>query len=354
MVFDMVIVGAGLAGSCAALHLSGEGSVVVLDEREPATGASAINAGLINPFMSRRARPAWNMEAALEAFEHTLSLVGHPGLVTRGLLRPAFDENEAAHFRESALRYPGHARWLSPEEVRYAYPFLQVPHGALSVPDGGAVALPRFVRAMLEAAEARGADVRECHRLLGWHEEAGEAVLDVEHRGAVVRLRARRVLLALGAGYAHFPELTALRLHAVKGQAVTVARPSSFSGLPALAGRGYVASIGRRLVLGSTFEHTYRHPDPDPAQSNAIIDKVSRMLPLLRDAEVLEAQAGIRVTVPGTRLPMVGPLPGHRRIWLFTGLGSKGLMTAPLLSTRLSGFLHDADLIPRDVRVRSR
>jgi glycine/D-amino acid oxidase-like deaminating enzyme len=58
--------------------------------------------------------------------------------------------------------------------------------------------------------------------------------------------------------------------------------------------------------------------------------------------------------VPGTRLPMVGPLPGYRRVWVFTGLGSKGLMTAPLLSARLPDFLRDPDQIPSDVAVRPR
>jgi glycine/D-amino acid oxidase-like deaminating enzyme len=207
---------------------------------------------------------------------------------------------------------------------------------------------------MLAAAEARGAEVRNGYRLTGWREADQEATLDVERGGTAVQFRARHIVLALGAGYVHVPELAALLLNRVKGQAVTVARPAALPDLPALAGRGYVAPLGGRLVLGSSFEHTFDHAGPDPAQSRSIIDKVSQMLPLLSEADILAEQAGIRVTVPGTRLPMVGPLPGYRRVWVFTGLGSKGLMTAPLLSARLPDFLRDPDQIPSDVAVRPR
>jgi glycine oxidase len=69
---------------------------------------------------------------------------------------------------------------------------------------------------------------------------------------------------------------------------------------------------------------------------------------------VLEPRAGVRVTVPRThspqRLPLVGPLTGRRRVWVFTGLGSKGLLTAPLLARDLGSWLEAPERIPAEVR----
>jgi hypothetical protein len=49
---DVVIVGAGLAGSSLALHLAEQGvNVVVLEARQPGWGASGRNAGHVLPFL---------------------------------------------------------------------------------------------------------------------------------------------------------------------------------------------------------------------------------------------------------------------------------------------------------------
>ena len=76
------------------------------------------------------------------------------------------------------------------------------------------------------------------------------------------------------------------------------------------------------------------------------------MLPALADLPVLETQAGVRVSVPGIRLPVLDRLPGSRRIWVFGGLGSKGLLMAPLLARDLADYLAMPETIPSELRLR--
>ena len=78
------------------------------------------------------------------------------------------------------------------------------------------------------------------------------------------------------------------------------------------------------------------------------------MVPALAGAPLLDARAGVRVTVPGDRMPLLGPLPGRKRIWILTGLGSKGLMMAPLLARTLPHYLTNPSTIPVDVHVGRR
>ena len=111
---------------------------------------------------------------------------------------------------------------------------------------------------------------------------------------------------------------------------------------------------GNTLIVGSSYERDFSDLEPSDAQSRKILAKAARMLPGLRDATVLNASAGVRVTVPGTRLPMLGPLPGHRNVWIFTGLGSKGLLMAPLLARDLPAFFDAPETIPAEIRVATR
>lgn len=344
-----MVVGAGLAGACAALYLSRTQRVLVLEGDRPAAGASGAAAGLVNPLTGLRARPVWRMAEALDAFGDALDRADARALYRdAGILRPAGDADQADRFRAAADAHPDHARWLTAEAAHACHPHLPPGHGALLVRTGGAIDVPAFVEALLAAAVRQGADVRTGVRVTGWDERRDGVHVRTDAGGAV----GGRLLLALGAGYAAFPALAALRLHPVKGQTVRVTRPYADAPLPHLSGSGYVVDEGDALVLGSTYEHTFTDARPTPAQTEALLARAVEMVPALRRAEVVGAQAGVRVNVPGTRLPMVGPVPGHAAVWVFTGLGSKGLLMAPLLARGLAAFFETPATIPPEVRVR--
>ncbi len=355
--FDTIIVGAGLAGACAALHLSRRQRVLVLEAVEPAAGASGVAAGLVNPFMGRRARPVWRFAEALDTLEETFALADASLLYHRtGVLRPAADAKQATFFRETAAAYPTYTTWNTEGLVREHFPAVTAPHGALLVRMGGGLDGSAFVGALLEAASALGAEIRAQTRVYDWKETNEEAVVEVAASGRIETISARRVLLCIGGDYAAFPELAALNLHSIKGQLVrvAVAADSPLASLPPLAGAGYIVPEDRTrsLVVGSSYEHDFSDLRPSPVQTRLILKRAARMLPELAEAEVLDEKAGARVTVPGTRLPMLGPLPGRRRLWLFTGLGSKGLLMAPLLAKSLPRYFDNPSELPGEVRVR--
>ncbi|QXD15541.1 FAD-binding oxidoreductase [Rhodocaloribacter litoris] len=349
MDYDTIIVGGGLAGAAAALHLSRTERVLLVEAERPAAGASGAAAGLVNPLMGRRARRPWQAEQALEALHATLALAGAAGLFRPGLLRPATDPDQAACFREAARAHPHLGSWCTPAEVRALFPPVQAPHGALYVHAGGAVPVPAFVEAMLAAAQRRGTVVRTGTRLTGWRETARYVEAILEHDSDRTRCRTGRLLLAPGADYTRFPALAGLPLHGVKGQTVRVRLPGhgDLGALPSLSGNGYVVVESDTLVVGSSYEHRFLDRRPSDETSRRLLARAVRMLPLLRQAQPVSATAGVRVTVPGRRLPLLGPLPAHPRLWVFTGLGSKGLLMAPWIARHLAG----PEAIPAELRV---
>ena len=353
---DIIIVGAGLAGACAAFTLSRTHRVHVLEAGEPASGASGAAAGLVNPFMGRRARPVWRLRKALDAVPTLLEQADASDLFPDpGVLRPAVEPDQVEPFQEAANEHPDLATWLSPGAVRERYPAVSPDRGALYIPQGGAVDVGAMVRALLAAAEERGAVVETQASVLYWRETPGAAVVEVDRGDDTEELRADRVLLALGQGFPPFPELQRLGLDGVKGQTVRVRRPDSLpDSLPPMSGRGYVVPDGNTLILGSNYDNNFDDLSPDPDATTYIREKTSTMIPGLDQAEVLDATAGVRVMHSDTNLPLLGPLPRRNRLWTFTALGSKGLLTAPLLARALPRYLDDPSTILQEVSTRSR
>ena len=341
---DVVVVGAGLAGACAALELSRTRRVVVVEAATPAAGASGAAAGLVNPFMGQRAKAAWRHDRALDALRSLADEAG-PGLFQQtGVLRPAATAAQAEAFRQRAEAHADLA-WRPAAASAERWPLVAAPHGALWVARGGSVDVPAFVRAALAVAERRGAEVVRA-RLSGWRDRVARTDVD--------EIPFQHLVLAPGDGARHLPALADLPLHRVKGQTVTLARPASLPAEhPAVAGAGYVVPSADGVVVGATFEHTFADVAPDPALDAALAARAAGVVPELEGAAVVGRRAGVRLTVPAAvstrRLPLAGPLPGHEGVWVVAGLGAKGLLTAPLVARRLADALDGRRPLPAEL-----
>ena len=345
---DVVVAGAGLAGACAALALSRTRRVTVLDPRGPGTGATGAAAGLVNPFMGRKARPAWRHDQALDALAEMIGEVEPALWRGTGVVRPARDPKQADVFRQRAGEHAD-LDWLSGAPSAERWPAVSAPHGSLWVARGGSLDLGAFVRAALAVVAERGGTVLAAG-LERWERDDG-TLIPITDQGEI---RARHLLLALGDGARPFAPLAALPLHRVKGQTVRVARPAAMpAGHPAVSGGRYVVPDGDRVIVGATFEHQFSSSAPDPEMDAGLVAGASRVVPALAGAAVLERRAGVRLTVPTSvsprRLPLAGEVPGHPGVWVVTGLGAKGALTAPLLARGLTAALDNRQSLPPEL-----
>ena len=352
MTTDVVVAGAGLAGTCAALALGRSRRLVLLEADAPASGASGAAAGLVNPFTGRKARAAWRHRDALAALDAVLDEAGASALLHRvGVVRPAATARQAGTFAERAAEHPDELEWCSADAARERWPHVAAPVGALLVTRGGHLDVGRLVEVLVGAAQVRGVAVQTGRPLRGWRGERGSVVAITDYG----EIRARHLVLALGDGAHAMPALADLPLARVKGQTVTLGRPDA---LPpdhaAVAGRGYVVPTAAHVVAGATFEHDFESAAPDPGRDGGLVEAAARLVPALAGAPVRDRRAGVRLGVPAAvspgRLPYAGPLPGHPSVWVLTGLGSRGLLTAPLLARLLPDALDGRAPMPPETR----
>ena len=341
---DIIVAGAGIAGVCSALRLSENHHILLIDGTPPS--ASSVAAGLVNPFAGLRARPIWHVQEAQSDLELILDRAGcSQDFVRSGILRPATTSSQAAYYQSAAKNCPGHCTWLSSEAACEQWPDVTARHGLL-LTSGGWVHVQRLLVSALQKLQSAGCDIRHGTFLKSWGETRDEAYVILD---SGERLSAQSLVLALGYGYRSFPRLCQLNLHPVKGQVIQTAHVEGLRLDKPVCGQGYVLPDENGFTLGTTYERGFTHSQPTAAATRTILELTSRMVPAIAAGQVTHEAAGVRVGVPGTRLPVVGPIGA--RTWVFTGLGSKGLLFAPHIARYLPKYLADPSLIPREIRV---
>lgn len=356
---SIIVGGGGLAGCCAALALSSQFHVTLVDDAR-ANSASAIGAGLVNPLLGRQAHLAWRAHEAMAALDRLVVDVEAVHTVSRKpILRPALDQKQIRKYCEAASNHPELATWLDRDACAKNYPAICAPLGALQV-DGCAIRIPDLLDQIVLRLENMGVVVLREHRVTAWLESGRRVQARVTNGPGPVAgagsgstiIDADRLLLCVGSAAPSHPLFANLSLHAVKGQVVETDLPEAARDLPHISGYGYVVVLEDRIILGSTWEHEFSTTEPTSAAMDELLARAANLSPALSNLTVREARAGVRVTVPRSYLPMVGPLPGHQRVWYFGGLGSKGLLMAPLIASELATFMADDRAIPNELAIR--
>jgi len=341
--FDTIIAGAGLAGASAALSLAQSGQkVCILDKSEFASGASGSGLGLVSPMMSRKGRPVWSVREALDRL----------GRRDTGLLRPAASLDQAAYFQESSLHNPDLGAFVGAHEARDRFPYVIAPFGLVHVLRGYAVDLGSLTKLWIDESVELGSTALENVAVQSWVETSERVTVSLSDGNT---LEAGRLLLATGPDLVHHPETRDLNLHPIKGQRLRLKKPDGwYASILPLSGSGFVMDEGPTLSIGATFEHEWAEEGPTEEGRSELLKQAAEMIPDVHRMDVIEHYAGIRVTVPGTRMPMIGPLPNHLYTWVFTGLGSKGVLMAALLGMKIPDFFNDLTKIPANCRVTIR
>ncbi|MDH1055376.1 bifunctional tRNA (5-methylaminomethyl-2-thiouridine)(34)-methyltransferase MnmD/FAD-dependent 5-carboxymethylaminomethyl-2-thiouridine(34) oxidoreductase MnmC [Aquipseudomonas alcaligenes] len=377
---EALVIGAGLAGCATAASLAARGWQVTLLERHEAVAqeASGNPQGVL--YLKLSAHGTALSQLVLAGFGHTRRLLQHlqqgHDWDACGVLQLAFDAPEAGRQAKLAEAFPADLLHSLSREQAEARAGVALPAGGLFYPDAGWVHPPALCRQLASHPRIRlltHSEALELRRVDGrWQALDGERLL-------------AEAPVAILAGAAEVRRFAAeLPLKRIRGQISRLPQTTRSAELACVVcAEGYVAPPrGGEHTLGASFDFHSQDCAPTAAEHAGnleLLREISADLAERLDADrldpaQLEGRAAFRCTSPDY-LPIVGPLadpaafaetyavlgkdarqvpdspcPWRDGLYVNSGHGSRGLITAPLCGELLAAWLNDEPLpLPRAV-----
>lgn len=322
----IAIVGAGLAALGLTRHLIKDSRVQVTlyDPLGPGGGASGISTGMLHPFPGKNAFLSWRAEEGMAAtralLEEVEALLGLSVAARTGVLRIAVEPSQPQVFRQ---REGANAVWWEEEQVLERIPnSIRAP--GLWIPSGITVYSKLYLEGLWRLCALQGAELKR---------QPITSLNELDGYDGVV--------LAAGPGLFQFPECRHLPLEPLKGQ-LLLCRWSESNKLPfALSSLGHITPTEDPTLcqIGSTYERGFSNAGPDEKGILELREKGAFFYPPSREFEFIEARAGIRsCRFGGSYRPFAEQIAP--RLWVFTGLGSRGMLYHALLGRELAAEIH--------------
>lgn len=339
MIYDYLIVGAGVAGSLLAWHLQELHASVLLVDRPNPAAASHVAAGIINPVTGRRIVKARYVDEIIAharlfytGFEQKLGVRVFSDFP---ILRIFRSNDERALWEQRCTR-PDYAPSMGNIIHTDALPTaLHTPFGAGEILGGGWVQLAALLPALH-------------HNLAHTNLALENAVTpqDIYWNGLYAEwngITAKRVVFCEGWRGSNNPLFSFLPFLPSYGETVVFSAPALHTNA-ILNADVHIVPLGNHLFkAGATNKWNITDEVPSEEGKRELMEKISAVL--TTSYQIVEHAAGIRPSIADRR-PVAGVHLQYPHIGILNGLGSKGVSFGPWAASHFAHFLVYGEPLP--------
>jgi sarcosine oxidase subunit beta len=349
---EVAIVGGGIMGASTAYHLARQGctDVVILEKDLLAQASTGLSAGGIRQQFSHPANIRLSQEAVrvFERFEDAFGVnmefrqVGYLFLAQSEEVWQEFLANV-----EIQRRYDVPVEVLSPDEIKYRWPYLNVEdlRGGTFCPEDGYADPYMAAMGFANAARRLGVRIEEQTKVTGINVEGGQVRGVETTRGPISAPVVVDVAGPWGGQVATLAGFD-LPVQPIRRQ-VFVTAP--FEAIPKpvpmildIEPAFYFRGEGPGVLMGMS------DPDEPPSFNlnwdyrfmEKVIDKAIDRAPILEEAEINRGWGGLYAVTPDDN-PIIGPLPGAAGFYCAIGFSGHGFQQSPTVGRILAELILD-------------
>ena len=336
---DFIIVGQGLAGTTLAHSIEKKsGSFVIIDNCTKTTSSFAA-AGIFHPFSFKRLLLSWKasifLPTAISFYNSIENKLGEKLFSNHSLYRvfSSIEEQNNWSLKQTISPYSN----FMGENISKDDLFNKIirPFGVGKVEHAGRLDVTKYVNESRNYFKNKGAFLNSAFNY--------ENVIQKNNSIIYKNWLASSIIFCEGPKYTQNPFFNYLPHNPCKGEIIIIESAE----LPnKLINKGcFIYPLGnKRFIVGSTYNHRELNYNCSESGKNELLKKLSSLGDF--KYKIIDQKAGVRPTTKDRR-PLIGEHPCLNNMYIFNGLGSKGVMMAPFLSIQLiNSILNDAEIDP--------
>jgi D-hydroxyproline dehydrogenase subunit beta len=358
--YEVVIVGAGIVGAACAAEFARRGMRVAIVDRDViGGGATAAGMGHIVVMDDTEAQFVLTRYSQRLWQELRPELPDDVEYEKCGTIWVAADEEEMAEVSRKCEYYGMRSvptEVLDAQQLKALEPNLRKGMaGGLLVREDGVLYPPCAARFLVERAQKLGAklrlgaaveQIREGHvRLSGGLEIAGEFIVNAAGASSPIltpgiEVKKRKGHLVITDRYPGFLRHQLVELGYLKSAHAVSSDSVAFNVQPRRTGQ---------ILIGSSRQSGAEGKEVDSVILSRMLRRAQEYMPALGSMSAIRTWTGFRAATPD-KLPLMGPLPGHKTVFLATGHEGLGITTslgtARVLADQITGASSEIPIEP--------
>ncbi len=334
---DYIIIGDGYAGLFFAHQLIRNNKSFVLFS-EGRKSASQVSAGIINPVVLKKFTTFWKAQEQINFLKSSLQEIekytGENYLVDAPIHRIFHDENEQK-------------LWLKKSENEELNHFLDKNFDRLEavkndfltgkVNQSARLNVNGFFIGLFDFFKSQGFLVKE---------KFNYQELNIE-KSEYKNLRFKNILFCEGMGVTQNPFFSDIPVNPNKGHHIKVKLSQKIPGNITIKKKHFLFPVNEELYFyGGTYDREQLHDQID----DSAVEQLKRGLSEIYSSgfEIADVNVGFRPTVKDRR-PIIGRHPEHKNLYVFNGLGARGILNGCYFSKSLYDFIEEGMPLPSEV-----
>lgn len=334
---DYIIVGDGYAALFLAHQLTknNKSFIIFSDGRK---SASQISAGIINPVVLKKFTTFWLAQEQLDFLKSSLDEIekytGNNYLINASIHRIFHDENEQK-------------LWLKKSQTEELSNFLNEDFKHLEivkndfntgmVNHSARLNVQAFFKDLLQFHESNSQVIKE---------KFNYKELNVEN-STYQNIQFKNIIFCEGMNVKNNPYFSDIPVIPNKGHHIRVKLSQPIAENITIKKKHFLFPLNDELYFyGGTYDREQLHEHIDDSAVEQLRNGLSEFYP--NDFDIKEVHFGFRPTVKDRR-PIVGQHPKHQNLYVFNGLGARGILNGCYFSKSLFDFIENNIALPEEI-----
>ena len=341
---DYIIVGQGIAGSLLAHKLLKADKKTLLINDEFLPTSSQVAGGIFNPITGKNLDKTWLADKLFPYLKSYYSLL-EKELNTAffhetNLYRPFANEQQQRHFLRLTDEYDlaNYIKIIQAQNADYQ----QVTNnlGGLYTASSGWVNVPKMIENFKQYFIKK-----EIYRA----EKFDYKALEISENQVIYKdITAKKIIFCEGFYASQNPFFNWIPFNFAKGETL-LAEVENYTITEVINQGSWIIPLGEgKCRFGSTYIWDKLDWQITENSRELITDKINKFL--LPSYTIISQEAGIRPTTKDRR-PFMGNHPAHNNVYVFNGLGTKGVSLAPYFAEEMLCFLEKNKVLMPDANI---